>query len=110
VALGETVGAAKPGGTVNSVAEALAEATSPTSASGGAPLKQLGDARVFIAEAYKYAKPIVVTGEGEDLIAASLPEGAEWQTLIFEKAAQAILTALARHRHFGLPDLDHLAA
>jgi catalase len=89
---------------------------------GGAPLKQLGDARVFVAEAYKHAKPIAATGKGVDLIAASLPEGAEWQTLsslgvvtqtenlLSEKSAEAFIAALAKHRHFGRPDLDRLAA
>ena len=208
-ALGETVGATKPGGTADSVAEtqALAEATSPTSASGGvqrtgglsllagqpesakgrkvailaaagadaaqvsameealtaagvlsevvgphlgrlengveavktfantssvlydavyvpggAPLKQMGDARVFVAEAYKHAKPIAATGEGVDLIAASLPEGAEWLALSHlgvvtqagdvpsEKAAAEFVMAIAKHRHFGRPGLEHLAA
>jgi catalase len=77
---------------------------------------------VFVAEAYKHAKPIAATREGVDLIAASLPEGAEWQTLsplgvvtqtedlLSEKVAQAFLTALAKHRHFGQPGLDHFAA
>lgn len=40
-----------------------------------AALQQKGDARVFIAQAYKHAKTVGATGEGVDLLTALLPQG-----------------------------------
>ena len=42
-----------------------------------AALEQMGDARAFVAEAYKHAKAIAGVGEGVGLLRAALPEGAK---------------------------------
>jgi len=41
----------------------------------GAALEAMGDARAFVAEAYKHAKAIAGVGEGVGLLRAALPEG-----------------------------------
>lgn len=209
VALGETVGAAKPGGTADSATEtqALADATSPTTASGGvqrtsglsllenqpgsargrkaailaaegvdaaqvqafrealkaagasseivgphlgtlatgveavktfantssvlydavyvpggaaaiAALTPMGDARAFVAEAYKHGKAIAATAEGVDLVEAALPASQDLTApgvaavrgnTSWADAAQEFLAAIAKHRHFGRPDIDKIA-
>ena len=93
----------------------------PGGADGIAALKPMGDARAFVAEAYKHGKPIAATGEGIDLVMASLPSGADWQALSglgvvtlpngsdWAKAAPEFLKAIAKHRHFGRPDIDQIA-
>ena len=79
-----------------------------------AALKQKGDAHVFLAQTYKHAKAIAATGEGVDLLTASLPEGAAAQSdgRCFgagrrqqDAAIQKFIAAIGT-RHWGRPALS----
>ena len=83
-----------------------------------AALKQKGDAHVFLAQTYKHAKAIAVTGEAVELLTASLPEGAAINQMgvVSERdsgkqgvAIQKFVDALGR-RHWGRPALDRVSA
>ena len=82
-----------------------------------AALQQKGDARAFLAQAYKHAKTIAATGEGADLLTASLPEGAPFNGLgvISEKdgagrnaSIQKFVAAIGS-RHWGRPSLERVS-
>ncbi len=84
----------------------------------GAALKLKGDARVFVAQTYKHAKAIGATGEGVDLLTASLPEGAamnqmgvvsEREAAQRDAAIQKFIAAVGT-RHWGRPSLDRVSA
>ncbi len=101
---------------------------------GGMPgintLRQMGDVRAFIAEAYKHAKAILATGEGARLLKTALPEGAvpgsdgrasdhleafEHLGIITQPGSsgmaasvQGFISAVGR-RHWGRPSLDHVS-
>jgi catalase len=81
-------------------------------------LKAKGDAHVFLAQAYKHGKAIAAMGEGADLLAASLPEGAsvnqmgvfsEKEAAKEESSIRKFIDALGS-RHWGRPSLDRVAA
>ncbi len=81
-------------------------------------LKQKGDAHVFLAQTYKHAKAIAVTGEAVDLLTASLPQGAavnqmgvisERDSAQHEAAMQKFIAAIGP-RHWGRPSLDRTQA
>ena len=83
-----------------------------------ATLKQKGDAHVFVAQAYKHGKAIAATGEGVDLLTASLPEGASLNQMgvVSERdggqrgaAIQKFLAAVGS-RHWGRPALERVSA
>ncbi len=98
----------------------------PGGAAGVAMLKQHGDPRAFIAEAYKHGKAIAATGEGVDLVALVLPEGAEVRAdsqaaeslgVVTQRsgsdwsaAAAQFLTAISKHRNFDRTDVDRVPA
>ena len=98
----------------------------PGGASAIAMLKQHGDPRAFIAEAYKHGKAIAATGEGVDLVAMALPEGAEVRAdgqaaenlgIVTQQsgsdwtaAAEKFLTAISKHRNFDRTDVDRVPA
>jgi catalase len=68
-----------------------------------------GDARQFVAEAYKHAKPIGVLGAGERLMrTAALPVAVDGVVAhgdgpVSPGFVEAFVDALAAHRHFGRP-------
>ena len=83
-----------------------------------AVLKQKGDAHVFIAQTYKHAKAIAATGEGVELLTASLPAGAAMDQMgvVGERneaqrgaAIQKFIAAICP-RHWGRPALDRVSA
>ena len=83
-----------------------------------AALKQKGDAHVFLAQTYKHAKAIAATGEGVELLTASLPEGAATNDMgvVSEKngaqhdaAIQKFIAAVGS-RHWGRPALERVSA
>ena len=98
----------------------------PGGAAGVEMLKKLADAHVFVAEAYKHAKPLAATGEGVDFLLSALPKGAEGSADShvvhklgvvtqrsgpdWSEAASAFLAALSRHRHFDRTDVDQVPA
>lgn len=81
-------------------------------------LMQKGDAHVFLAQTYKHGKAIAATGEGVDLLKASLPEGASFNQMgvISErdgaKHSQAVqkFTEVLGSRHWGRPSLERISA
>ncbi|GJG85225.1 catalase [Gemmatimonadetes bacterium T265] len=94
----------------------------PGGAASAATLRQTGDARAFVSEAYKHGKPIAVTAEGLQLLGASevgalldqrgagddLPAHG---VLVVDgpdgtRAAEALVAALARHRFPDRPGLE----
>ena len=98
----------------------------PGGASAIAMLKQHGDPKAFIAEAYKHGKAIAATGEGIDLVAMALPTGAEVQAdghatdrlgVVTQRsgsdwsaAAAQFLSAISKHRNFDRTDVDRVPA
>ena len=81
-------------------------------------LKQKGDAHVFLAQTYKHGKAIAATGEGVDLLTASLPEGAALNQMGVasgrdggqqDAAVQKFLAAIGM-RHWGRPALERVTA
>ncbi len=83
-----------------------------------AMLKQKGDAHVFVAQTYKHAKAIGATGEGAELVTASLPEGASINQMgvVSERdkgqhdaAVQKFIAAIP-FRHWGRPGLERVSA
>jgi len=73
-------------------------------------LGKIGHTAEFIQAQYRHAKPILVLGEGEDLLAAAgvpkaLPSGAPDPGIVVasdgsaSKALPAFIKAIARHRH-----------
>lgn len=83
-----------------------------------AALLQKGDAHVFLAQTYKHAKAIAATGEGVDLLKASLPEGATLTKMgvVSERdstkqapAIQQFIDAIGS-RHWGRPALERVSA
>ncbi|MCW3101089.1 MAG: catalase [Chthonomonadaceae bacterium] len=81
-------------------------------------LLEKGDARVFIAQAYKHAKAIAATGEGVELLSATLPQGASTTNLgivaehdTYKQAAalQTFVNAIGA-RHWGRPALERVSA
>ena len=83
-----------------------------------AALMQKGDAHVFLAQTYKHAKAIAATGEGVDLLKASLPEGAaldkmgvvsQRDTTKQDQAIRQFVEAVGS-RHWGRPALERVSA
>ena len=74
-----------------------------------APLANNGDARAFVAKAYKHAKAIGVAGEGEALLKAALPEGASMGELGVGVPVSGFVAAVGK-RHWGRKALDRVAA
>ncbi|MEO7714794.1 MAG: catalase [Capsulimonas sp.] len=91
-----------------------------------AVLKAQGDPRVFVAEAYKHAKPVGALAEGADLLMAALPKAAvpvstgktaEIHGVVsasdpadVDALGTTFLAAIAGHRHWDRADLDTVAA
>ena len=91
---------------------------------GAANLVQQGDARAFVAEAYKHAKAIGAVGEGVSLLRAALPKGAApseedhaYNHLgviassggsSVSGSVQEFLAAIGR-RHWGRPSLSQIS-
>jgi len=91
-------------------------------------LMQQGDARHFIDEAYKHAKPIAAMAEGVQLLAASAigqaenlskasPQSLSKQGIIAAAAgddvqgvAKSFLAAIAKHRFWGRPQQEWVSA
>ena len=104
----------------------------PGGAASVAVLRQMGDARAFVSEAYKHGKPIAASAEGTQLLDASevgsllRARGVDGRALGGDDlpalgvlivdgpdgalAAEAMVAALARHRFPNRPALDQLAA
>ncbi len=88
----------------------------------GAALEAMGDARAFVAEAYKHAKAVAGVGEGAGLLRAALPdgapgkaEGADQLGVIAQPdgaglgaSIEAFIAAVGR-RHWGRPSLDRVS-
>ena len=124
-AVGEAVVVTRTYATAASV---LYDAVYVPGGASAATLRGTGDARAFVSEAYKHGKPIAVSAEGAQLLAASdmgtllerggagggddlpshgvlvvdAPDGA--------RAGEALVTALAQHRFPNRPGLEQLAA
>ena len=92
--------------------------------SGAAALMQMGDARAFVAEAYKHAKAVAAVGEGTGLLKAALPEGAKpgpderiytHLGVLSQPDAAGLSTLLQEFlpavglRHWGRPSLDQIS-
>ena len=91
---------------------------------GAANLVQQGDARAFVAEAYKHAKAIGASGEGVGLLKAALPEGvaskeegrafnhlgviASSSGAGLSASIQEFIPAIGR-RHWGRPGLNQIS-
>ena len=97
---------------------ALYDAVYVPGGASAAVLKQKGDAHVFVAQTYKHAKAIAATGEGVDLLTASLPEGAAMNQMgvVSERdaaqrdaAIQKFIAAIGP-RHWGRPSLERVSA
>ncbi|MDQ6926372.1 MAG: DJ-1/PfpI family protein [Candidatus Eremiobacteraeota bacterium] len=98
----------------------------PGGAGSVATLRQTGDARMFVSEAYKHGKPVAASGDGVGLLAASevgtlLGENAAGRdlpahgVLIVDAAdghlaAEALVAALAEHRFPNRAILPEMAA
>jgi catalase len=94
----------------------------PGGASSAQALARNGDAVHFVLEAYRHGKPLCIIGEGAELLrmlgtaAPSAPSSAfgvivgtnEPTTRV--QMAQDFIAALARHRHWGRPDLEAVPA
>jgi catalase len=82
-----------------------------------AKLRQMGDARVFVAQAYKHAKALAGVSEGADLLQA-LPAGAASTDIgiVSERDATQVEAAAAKFidligvRHWGRPALSEVQA
>jgi len=75
-----------------------------------AALGQKGDARVFLAQAYKHGKAVAASGEGVELLTASLPEGAKLEQMgVFSDSTQKFVAAIGS-RHWGRPSLERVSA
>ncbi len=91
-------------------------------------LMQQGDARHFIDEAYKHAKPIAATAEGVQLLAASAvgqipnllkasPQSLAEQGIVAAAAgndvkgvAESFVAVIAKHRFWGRPQQEWVPA
>lgn len=92
---------------------------------GAATLEQMGDARVFVAEAYKHGKAVGASGEGVGLLKAALPPGVvpgsedrisqhlgvitQPNAAGLDAFAEEFLAAIGT-RHWGRASLEFLAA
>ena len=74
----------------------------------GTTLANNGDARAFVAQAYKHAKAIGVAGDGEAVVRAALPEGASFGELGVGPDLPGFVAALPS-RHWGRKALDRVA-
>jgi len=83
-----------------------------------AALQQRGDARVFLAQAYKHAKTVAAIGEGVDLLMALLPQGTPLNQMGVVAGGggmqqsgfiQQFVTAIG-FRHWGRPALERISA
>lgn len=75
-------------------------------------LLQNGDARAFIAEAYKHAKAIGAAGNGAELLTVALPPDAGDPAALPGVSldnTEAFIGAIAK-RHWGRPAIDWIAA
>ena len=85
---------------------------------GAAALAQKGDARVFVAQTYKYGKALLALGDATGLLTAALPEGAALNQLGVvsqrdggqQAAAIQQFVAAVGGRHWGRPMLEQLSA
>ena len=90
----------------------------PGGAKSVSALKENGDARTFVAMAYKHAKAIAATGEGVELLKVALPEGTPLDQFgVFTKAGSEApdvvssdFVAAIGKRHWGRPTLLKVAA
>lgn len=131
--LGSLEGGAEATATLGNTASVLYDAVYvPGGAQSVKALSRSGDARVFIDEAYKHAKPIAAIGQGTELLAAAQVgrlvagiadaasgKGADQlaeqgiivgQDGTVQDAVQRFLKAVAHHRFWGRPHLEEVAA
>ncbi|AMJ68311.1 catalase [Hymenobacter sp. PAMC 26628] len=85
---------------------------------GAAGLLPMGDARVFVAQTYKYGKALAALGDATGLLTAALPEGAALNQLGVvsardggqQGAAIQQFVAAVGARHWGRPVLERVSA
>ncbi len=93
----------------------------PGGAANAQALLRNGDAAHFVIEAYKHCKALCVIGEGAQLLqslgvvagdAAGLPGVVAGRNdpPLRAQLAQDFIAAIAKHRHWGRPNLDAIAA
>ena len=76
---------------------------------GAAALAMRGDAKAFVAQAYKHAKAIVALGDGVAVLKAALPEGASMGEKGIITDLDAFVSGIGA-RYWGRAALDKLAA
>jgi catalase len=90
----------------------------PGGATSAQALAANGDAVHFVLEAYRHCKPVCVIGEGVELLRTLGIGGAPAAGVIVGKnepstrvqMAQDFVAAMARHRHWGRPNLEAVPA
>ena len=81
-----------------------------------AALQQKGDAHVFVAQAYKHGKAVAATGEGVDLLQATLPKGASLDAMGVFSGRNGLGTRMPQFvnaigaRNWGRPSLQSVSA
>lgn len=88
----------------------------PGGADSIAMLKNQGDARKFIDEAYKHGKPIAASGDGQQLVQVTEMgrmlngDGKGQGVLVGDDATKGFIDALAQHRFRNRAEAAHIAA